>query len=203
MSNDSAVSFTLRWAAVYAVTECIAVVAASLVAATTWPLVLLCAVIEGTLLGFGQGWLLYGKRVSPVLRWVPATIAGVLAGRFIEYGADISPAARTILTMPLEVQILAGLVLGAAVGAASGSFQALLLRGRVAHPLQWIAVSSVAWGVSLPALLLVGAAVEGLSAVTLWQGTLAVLGLFLAIGAVAGAIEGTGLSVMFRAAERV
>ena len=202
MIKDPAVSLTLRWAAVYAVTECVAVVVASLVVAMTWPLVALCALIEGTLLGLVQGWLLHGKRGTLVLSWALATAAGVLVGRFIEYSADISPAAVAILGMPLAVQILAGVLLGAVVGAASGSFQALLLHDRVDHPFQWIAICSAAWALTLPGLLLVGAAIEGLSAVALWQGTLAVFSLFLTFGALTGAIEGAGLSWMLRAAGR-
>jgi hypothetical protein len=186
---------------VYAATECVAVIVASLVVAMTWPWVVGCALIEGTLLGLGQGWLLHGKRGSLVLRWTLATAAGVLIGRFIEYSADISPAAAGVLTLPLALQILAGAVLGAVVGAASGSFQALLLRGRVEHPLRWIAVCSAAWALTLPGLLVVGAAAQQLSALSLWQSALAVIGLFVAVGALAGAIEGAGLAWLFAARE--
>lgn len=175
---------------------------ASLAFAMTWPWVGACALIEGTLLGLGQGWLLHGKRGALVLRWTLATAAGVLAGRFIEYQADISPAATAMLATPPALQILGGVVLGAGVGAASGSFQALLLRGTVDRPYRWIAVCSAAWALTLPALLIVGAAAQQLMALTLWQAALAVMGLFVAVGTVAGAIEGAGLSWMLGASER-
>lgn len=192
----------VRWAVVYAATECIAVVVASLAFATTWQWVVSCALIEGTLLGLGQGWLLHGKHGTLVLRWTLATAAGVLAGRFIEYQADISPAATAMLATSPAVQILGGVVLGAVVGAVSGSFQAMLLRGTVDRPFRWIAVCSAAWALTLPTLLIVGAAAQQLTALTLWQAALAVMGLFIAVGMVAGAIEGVGLSWMLGAAGR-
>lgn len=67
---------------------------------------------------------------------------------------------------------------------------------------QWIGACSAACALTLPALLIVGAATEQLSKLALWQGALAVLGLFIVIGAVTGAIEGIGLSNMMRAAGR-
>lgn len=186
----------------YAATECIAVVVASLTFAMTWPWVGACALIEGTLLGLGQGWLLHGKHGALVLRWTLATAAGVLAGRFIEYQADISSAATSMLAMPPALQILGGVVLGAVVGAASGSFQALLLRGTVDHPYRWIAVCSAAWALTLPALLIVGAATQQFMTLAPWQAALGVMGLFVIVGTVVGAIEGAGLSWLLGSSER-
>jgi hypothetical protein len=182
------------------VTECVAVVVACLAVATTWPLVAICALVEGILLGLLQGWLLHGLRVALVLRWTLATAAGLLIGRCIEYGADISPLAAAILEQPLLVQIFGGVALGAAVGAASGSFQALLLRDRMDQPQQWIVVCSIAWAVALPVLLAAGSVVAGLSAVAPWQGALAVVSIFTGIGALTGSIEGAGLARLLRRA---
>lgn len=198
MTRNSTFFFALRWAAAYAVTECAAVVAASLVLAMTWQLVVLCALFEGAVLGLLQGLLLHGSRGRLVLNWTLATAAGVLLGRFIEYGADVSPWAAAIIGLPAIVQIVAGVALGAVVGGATGSVQALQLRGKVAHPLGWIAVCSAAWALALPALLFVGAATARLSALPLWQSASLVLGAFVAVGALAGAIEGTGLGWMLR-----
>jgi len=65
--------------------------------------------------------------------------------------------------------------------AVSGSFQAMLLRGTVDRPFRWIAVCSAAWALTLPTLLIVGAAAQQLTALTLWQAALAVMGLFIAV----------------------
>ena len=127
-------SVVVWWAATYAATECMVVVLASIVFATTWPWVALCASVEGALLGFAQGWLLRGLRPRLLFNWTLATIAGLLLGRFIEYSADLSPLAAALLRSPFVVQIVAGAALGAVVGAASGLFQALLLRGVILHP---------------------------------------------------------------------
>jgi hypothetical protein len=182
------------WAGAYAAIECMVVVLASLVVATAWPWVALCAAIEGALLGIAQGWLLRGIAGRQlIVAWTAATVAGTLLARGIEFAADNSPPAATILGSPLLVQIAAGALLGAAVGAASGSFQALLLRGTIDRPARWIAVCSAAWAVALPALLAVGVAAEGLSGIPMWRAATALFVLFGAIGALTGAIEGAGL----------
>lgn len=195
-------SVVVWWAGAYAATECIVVVLASLVFATTWPWVALCACVEGALLGLAQGWLLRGIRRRLAFDWTLATVAGLLLGRFIEYTADLSPVAGALLRSPFIVQISAGAALGAIVGAASGSFQALLLRGVIRHPYRWIAVCGAAWALTLPALLVVGFAGEQLSGIPVWRAAVALLVLFAGIGAGTGAIEGLGLTWLLQAPER-
>jgi uncharacterized membrane protein len=203
MPKEPSLSFVVRWAGVYAVTECVVVIVASLTLATSWPWVALVATIEGALLGLAQGWLLRDVRPRFIRDWTLATIAGVLLGRAIEFAGDGSPLAALILTGPFVLQIVAGAALGALVGAAAGSLQAVLLRGSIRRPERWVAVCAVAWSVALPSLLLVGFATGQLSgAVPLWHAVVAILLLFAAIGATTGAIEGGALAAMLRAAGR-
>jgi hypothetical protein len=195
--------FVVRWAGAYAATECAVVIVASLTLATSWPWVVLVAAIEGTLLGLVQGLLLRELRPHFVRDWTLATIAGVLLGRAIEFAGDGSALAATILSGPFALQIFAGAALGALVGAAAGSFQALLLRDYVRRPARWVGVCALAWAIGLPSLLLVGFATGQLSgSVPVWHAVVAILMVFAAIGAVTGAIEGGALAAMLRAAGR-
>jgi uncharacterized membrane protein len=196
-------SFVLRWVAIYAATECVVVIVASLTLATTWPWVVLVATIEGAILGLAQGRQLRELRPRFVRDWTLATIAGVMLGRAIEFAADSSPLAAQILAGPYVLQILAGAALGALVGAAAGSFQAVALRNHIRRSARWIAVCALAWSIALPSLLLVGFATGQLSgSVPVWHAVVAILLLFGAIGAVTGAIEGGALAAMLRAAGR-
>lgn len=199
MTKDSALPFVLRWAVAYAATECAVVIVASLALTTSWPWVALVAVIEGALLGIVQGRLLRDLRPYIVRDWTLATIAGVLLGRVIEFAGDSSAFAGTILAGPFAFQVIAGAALGALVGAATGSFQALLLRDRIRRPALWIALCALAWCIALPALLLAGFATGQFSeSVPVWHAVVVMLALFAAIGAVTGAIEGWGLATMLR-----
>jgi hypothetical protein len=203
MTKDPSLPFVLRWAGAYAATECAVVVVASLVPATSWPWVASVAVMEGALLGIVQGRLLRHLRPHVVRDWTLATIAGVLLGRVIEFAGDSSTFAGTILAGPFALQVLAGAALGALVGAAAGSFQAIVLRDQVPRPALWIAVCALAWCLALPSLLFVGFATGQLSGnVPVWHAVVVMLTLFAAIGAVTGAIEGGALAAMLRAASR-
>jgi hypothetical protein len=202
MVKDYSPAFVFRWAGAYAATECAVVVVASLTVATSWPWVVLVATIEGALLGFVQGRLLRSSRPRFVRDWTLATIAGVLLGRAIEFAGDGSPLAATILHAALALQVIAGAALGACVGAATGAFQAVLLRGRVHRPWRWIAVCALAWSIALPSLLFVGFATGRLSgSVPTWHAVVAILAIFAGIGGVTGAIEGGALAAMLRAAD--
>jgi hypothetical protein len=203
MTKEPSWPFVVRWAGAYAATECAVVVVASVTLATTWPWVVLVAAIEGTLLGLVQGRLLRDLRPHIVRDWTAATVAGVLLGRAIEFAGDGSPLAGSILSGPLALQVAGGAALGALVGAAAGSFQALILRGRVYRPGRWIAICALAWAIGLPSLLLAGFATGQLSgAVPVWHAVVAILTVFAAIGGVTGAIEGGALALMLRAAGR-
>jgi len=105
----------VRWAVVYAATECIAVVVASLAFATTWQWVVSCALIEERcwVLARDGCFTASTARSSCAGRWRQRR---VLAGRFIEYQADISRSygnARHVARGPNS----RGVVLGAVVGA--------------------------------------------------------------------------------------
>ena len=203
MTKDPSLPFVLRWAGAYAATECAVVIVASLALATSWPWVALVAIIEGALLGFVQGALLRDLGPHFIRDWTLATIAGVLLGRGIEFAGDSSPLAGAILAGPYALQVVAGAALGALVGAATGSFQALLLNHHVRRPALWIAACALAWCIALPALLLAGFATGQLSgSVPLWHAVVVILLLFAAIGAVTGAIEGGALVAMLRGAAR-
>jgi hypothetical protein len=200
MRNFSSPALTLRWAGIYALTECIVVFVASSTLATTWTGIAGCAVLEGTLLGLGQGLVLYGRRrFQRVLTWTAATLAGVLIGRLIEFTADTSQLAGSLLGANLAVQLLAGAALGACVGAASGMFQSTVLQRDVTAAYRWLLICSAAWALMLPALLLVGRVTAAVSSLPAAGAALALLAVFAAVGAAVGAFEGAGLAGLRRA----
>jgi hypothetical protein len=184
------------WMLAYAATECVVVAIASVTLALTWPTIIMCAIIEGAVLGALQGVLLFGRRSQPVLTWTLATIAGVLAGRAIEFCADSSPLSATLLGSSIVIQVIAGVALGLCVGAAMGFAQAFALPNDIRAGYRWVGICSVAWALTLPALLLAGRMIAAISDL---PGLLAVaiaFALFATLGALVGLFEGAGLALI-------
>ena len=100
-------------------------------------------VITGFAIGILQ-WLILQGRLPRAWRWVVATGLGWTAGWAIAY-----------LALPVEMEIMAGMVFGATTGAA----QWLILRHQVRWSGWWIVASVVGWTTGLtllPGILLSG-----------------------------------------------
>lgn len=141
------------WTLVSIVAECVAVILAVSVVATSFASAMGAAALEGSLLGFGQRFLLQqsiGKRAAN--RWAVASVAGAVFGRALEYYCDIALGPLTG-AWNLAVQIGGGAVLGFAVGVLMGIPQAVALR-QVAFLWRWPLARGVAWAFALPLLLL-------------------------------------------------
>src|SRR5664279_2199476 len=156
--------FIARLTAVSILSQSSSAVLAFIAVAASWAGVLPVILLEACLLGAGQRWAL--RRALPGLErgWFMATVAGMIVGRYVQFGADTSAAASTVAALPSLAQIIIGAVLGAVVGAIMAVPQAYALAGRVPRAWRWIVVRSAAWFVALPALMIAGswlAAVSG------------------------------------------
>ncbi|GAA4350156.1 hypothetical protein [Microbacterium rhizosphaerae] len=186
----------LRWTALCAAAETLGMAASAVATRTAQTLVadparglwiiVAGGLIEGMALGVAQGaglarWL-HGRR----LRWVLVTV--LVAG--IGWAAGSAPAALTTDEgggEPPRLLILAGAAgLGLVMGALLGAAQAVVLRGRAAHPWRWIPASALGWTAAMPVVFL-GAGFAGAD----WP-----LAAVAALGAVTGMVGGAVLGLV-------
>lgn len=149
-------------------------------------LVVAVGLVEGIALGTAQVSVL-GRRLPGVRRgrWVLVTVAVAGGG----WAAGSAPA---VLAgddgrgggAPLALIIPASALIGALLGAALGTAQALVLRGRVGRPWRWVSANALAWPLPM-AVIFLGATAPSAD----WP-VPAVLGLGAATGLAAGTVFG-------------
>jgi hypothetical protein len=180
------------------VAESIAVAFAFATVAVSFGGALSAAAVEGALLGLSQRWLLR-TFVRPGFEraWLPATLAGALLGRALEYAADMSPSLHVVAQWSQAQQFGAGIAVGFVVGAVMAAPQAFALRGRVHGPWRWIVVRGAAWALALP---IIGVA-SALLVDSVTGSTLGMLGIVAVTAAGVGAIEGLSIATLARLEE--
>lgn len=158
-------------------------------------LILAGGLVEGAALGSAQALGLRRWLRSVTRPWVLVTVlvaglgwaAGSLPSVLSDGGGGAGP--------PLPAVLGGACALGAAMGALLGTAQALVLRGRVAHPWRWVVANALAWAGAMPVIFLGASGVpEG------WTG-LALIPLGAVTGAAAGAVLGA-VSGLFLSALR-
>lgn len=141
-------------------------------------------IVEGVAVGLATGYLvnrLVGQ--LSVRTWIGVTTA--VAGLGWAAGTVPSALSTPDASQPPALVILAGaLGMGAVLGGLLGSAQALVLRGRVAHPGRWIGANVLAWSPTMT-IIFAGATAPDES----WP-VVAVLALAVVTGLVAGATLG-------------
>jgi hypothetical protein len=177
----------LRWTTACGLAETLGMAAAALAAllAITWVgephdaasavttvvLAVLGGVVEGVAVGAVQFWLL--RDWLPALvgrRWIGATVfaaalgwlLGMLPPTIAQWSSSESagPTSGGGVGPPLWLMPLAGLALGAVMGAGFGAAQMWALRGVVVHPGRWVPANSLGWSLAL-AVMMTGAALPG------------------------------------------
>lgn len=108
--------FIAGWIGAAVITNAITVSAVSVFAAESLVALFAVALIEGTCLGLMQRSLIRGLSTG-VRSWIPATIAGVVAGRIVQYVLETGPWMPQIYGWPQAGQLAAGACAGLAVGA--------------------------------------------------------------------------------------
>jgi hypothetical protein len=192
--------FIARWTAVSIIAQSSSAALAFIAVAASWAGVLPVIFLEALLLGVGQRWAL--RRASSGLErgWFAATVAGMILGRYLQFGADTSDAASTVAAWPSIAQIALGAVLGAVVGAVMAVPQAYVLTRRVPRAWRWIIVRSAVWSIALPALMVAGSWLAAVSGAGLAALVATMFGSFALVGAFVGLAEGIGLARLIRSA---
>jgi len=190
--------FIARWTAVSILAQSSTAVLAFIAVAASWAGVLPVILLEACLLGVGQRWALRRASVGLERGWLAATAAGMIVGRYVQFGADTSAAASTVAAWPSFVQIVVGAVLGSIVGAIMAAPQWYVLAGRVPRAWRWIVVRSAAWAAALPALMIVGSWLAAVSGAGLGVLVATMFGSFALVGAFVGLVEGIGLASLIR-----
>lgn len=195
-----------RWIVLCAIAEAIGMTAAAAAAQVTddWGLagipsllvIVAGGLVEGAAVGALQAiglapWLSGGGRT----RWFIVTL--VVAG--LGWAAATAPSQFSGPdgggAPSLALVLVGGLALGAAMGALLGLGQALVLRGRVPHPLRWVGVSTLAWAPTM-LLIFLGASIPDASWTT---GAIILMGTIT--GVVAGAVFGVASGLFFPAVQ--
>jgi hypothetical protein len=109
----------------------------SIVSAESLPALLVVAAIEGACLGAMQRSLIHGLP-SGVRGWFAATLAGVVAGRLVQYALESGPWMPEIYRWPHSVQLVAGAGAGLAVGTVMALPQVSALSGHIRRTSVWI-----------------------------------------------------------------
>lgn len=181
-----------RWILACAGAEAIGMTASAAAATVTNgqpPATALTAVVAG---GLVEGLALGLLQALVLRRWLPqlgrlawVVVTAVVAG--VGWAAASAPSQLgdpSGEAPPLGLIVVGALALGAAMGAVLGAAQALVLRGRVAHPARWIGISAIAWTPAMGVIFL-GATLPDES----WPRPVVIV-LGTVTGAVAGALLG-------------
>lgn len=124
-------------------------------------LMVLAGVVEGTVLGSFQFWVLRSRFPALAARsWIGATAAvaalgwflGMLPPTFIVHDAEQAQLAEP----PLWLVLVAAAVFGALAGAAFGFAQWLVLRHHARDATRWIWANALGWALGLPFSYLAG-----------------------------------------------
>lgn len=134
--------FIAGWIGAAVFTNAVVVTTVSIFSAENLPAVFVVALIEGACLGAMQRTLLH-RLSSGVRGWFYATLAGVVAGRLVQYALESGPWMPEIYRWPHSVQLVAGAGAGLAVGTVMALLQVPALSGHTRHTSVWIAARAV------------------------------------------------------------
>jgi hypothetical protein len=129
--------FIAGWIGAAVVANIVAVTVVSIFAAESLPSLFVVALIEGACLGAMQRSLVH-RRSSAVRGWFFATLAGVVAGRIVQYALENGPWMPEIYRWPHLLQLVAGAGAGLAVGAVMALPQIPSLKGHVRSTGVWV-----------------------------------------------------------------
>jgi hypothetical protein len=188
--------FVAGWTAVSILAQSACATLAFIAAAISPVGILPVILLEACLLGVGQRVIL--RRAAPGLErgWFAATLIGILAGRYVQFGADISPAAAAVANWPVVSQIALGAALGLLVGALMAIPQTWILAARLRHAWRWVAIRAVAWSIALPALMIAGSFLADASGGGFAVLVATMFATFALVGAFVGLVEGVGLAYL-------
>ena len=111
--------------------------------------------MAGSLLGVSQSLVLW-RRAGTAARRVTATAVGLALGMTLgiviveTIGRALTRGAVRLVALSPEARLLGLLAVGATTGLLVGLAQALVSRGRFAHPGRWVAATVVGFGTGLP-----------------------------------------------------
>jgi hypothetical protein len=134
--------FFAAWIATAIFAGTAAVVAATIVTGDTLTDLSFVAIVEGAFLGAAQG-MVVKRSVGRSSGWFIATLAGVVAGRVLQYVLESSPWMAETYRWPHAMQVAAGACAGILVGAVMALPQAAALRATVRGPAVWIATRAI------------------------------------------------------------
>jgi hypothetical protein len=123
--------------------------------AATVPLMMLAGLVEGTVLGAAQSFVLRREFLGfSRTAWIVATALGAATAWLA--GMLPSSFAGTWTEWPLWLSVPLGLLLGTVVLVSIGLTQSLVLRRHVTRSRSWVPVNAAAWAVGLGLLLGIG-----------------------------------------------
>lgn len=174
--------FILSWIGSGVLAGILAVAAVSVFGAENWIVLFFVALLEGACLGALQQAIL--RRRRPVPGWFVATLAGVVAGRCVQYVLESGPWMSAAYRWPHGEQLAAGAAAGLLAGAVTGLFGFVALRRCVGRSAWWIVARALGTALTFVFLGSVQFAL-GYPDVPF----VALVLLLLGIGAAAGAVE--------------
>jgi hypothetical protein len=174
--------FIAGWIGAAMLANAVAVTAVTFFAAENLPSLFVVALIEAACLGAMQRSLIH-RLSSGVRGWFFATLAGVVAGRMVQYALENGPWMPQIYRWPHPMQIAAGAGAGLAVGAVMALPQIPALNGHVRRTGVWVVTRALSTAASFVVLGL-AQFMLGVPAVTFAE----IFCLLLLIAGTAGAI---------------
>jgi hypothetical protein len=134
--------FITGWIGAAVFTNAVVVTTVSIFSAENLPALFVVALLEGACLGAMQRTLLH-RFSSEVRGWFYATLAGVVAGRIVQYTLESGPWMPEIYRWPHPAQLVAGAGAGLAVGTVMALLQVRALSGHTRHTGVWIVARAV------------------------------------------------------------